>query len=152
MRLATLATICALLVGSAVRAQSTGTFIDRQAPTDLRVVSYNVFNDTIFTDTNPVQAAKFARVMSALQPEIVNLQEIYNHSAAEVASLMDSILPLGGGATWNAYKSSDNVIVSKYPLTLQQANTSPANWRGIAIALVDLPNAQFATDFYFMNQ
>jgi hypothetical protein len=85
MRIAALVHVCILFCAPAISAQSTGTFLDRHAPHDLRVVSYNVLFDTIFADTDPVQAAKFARVMTALQPEIVNLQEISSHSAANVA-------------------------------------------------------------------
>lgn len=54
----------------------TGTFIDRQLPSDLRVVSYNVYWDTIFPAISPVQAAKFERVINALKPDILHLQEI----------------------------------------------------------------------------
>jgi hypothetical protein len=140
-----------LFSAATLSAQNTGTFIDRHAPADLRVVTYNVLFDSIFEEENPVLAAKFARVMTALQPEVVNLQEISAYTAADVVSLMNSIVPPGAGATWYGYKSSDNVIVSKYPLTMQRSNTSPPNWRGIALALVDLPNDQFATDLYLMN-
>ncbi len=145
-------------VAPRLSAQTTGTFIDRLAPTDLRVVSYNVLWDTIFPEINATQAAKFERVVRALDPDILNLQEIDSpfdptttFSAADVANLMDSIAPLAGGANWHAHKGSDNVIVSKYPLSLQRTNTNPSSPRGIAIALVDLPDDTFATDFYFMN-
>ncbi|HEX2473702.1 MAG TPA: endonuclease/exonuclease/phosphatase family protein [Lacipirellulaceae bacterium] len=132
-------------------AQTTGTFIDRALPTDLRVMSYNVHDDSIFPDTSASQAAKFSRVVRALQPDVVNLQEIYSHTSADVAGLLNTLLPLGGSATWYAHQGFDNVIVSRYPLSLQRTNTSPASPRSIAIALVDLPNSNFATDFYFMN-
>jgi endonuclease/exonuclease/phosphatase family metal-dependent hydrolase len=142
-----------LLTAIAARlAAQTGTFIDRWDATDLRVVSYNIHLDDIFVDDNPTQAAKFARVMQALQPDILNLQEIYNHTAAQTASLMDAILPLGGGATWYAHQAFDNVVVSKYPLSMTATRTIPApSSTSYAIALVDLPDAQFDTDFYFMN-
>jgi endonuclease/exonuclease/phosphatase family metal-dependent hydrolase len=89
--------------------------------------------------------------MTALNPDVINLQEIYSHSAADAAALMNSILPLGVGSTWYTHQSFDNVIVSRFPLALQRTNTSPASPRSIAIALVDLPNSDYATDFYFMN-
>jgi len=143
--------LAALFVACSARGQTTGTFMDRLAPTDLRVVSYNIYFDSVFTDTDPVRAAKFARVMTALNPDVVNLQEIYAHAPNHVVALMNSILPLGGGETWYAHQSDDNVIASKYPLSLQRTNTVPSHSRGIAIALVDLPDVQFTTDFYFMN-
>jgi endonuclease/exonuclease/phosphatase family metal-dependent hydrolase len=132
-------------------AQTTGTFIDRGLPTDLRVMSYNVHEDSIFPNTSASQAAKFSRVIRALVPDVINLQEIYDHTSAEVAGLMNNLLPLGAGATWHAHQAFDNVIVSRFPLSLQRTNTIPASPRSIAVALVDLPNENYATDFYFMN-
>ncbi|MCH8839068.1 MAG: endonuclease/exonuclease/phosphatase family protein [Planctomycetes bacterium] len=127
----------------------TDTFIDRQQATDLRVVSYNVLSDTIFPDNNPAQAAKFVRVVNALDPDILNLQEI-NRSAIDVVNLMNSIAPLSSGS-WQAHQGRDNVIVSKFPLSMTETDTSPAGQREQAIALVDLPDEQFGADFYFMN-
>jgi endonuclease/exonuclease/phosphatase family metal-dependent hydrolase len=90
--------------------------------------------------------------MQALQPDVINLQEIYDHTAAQTASLMNSILPLGGGATWYAHQAFDNVVVSKYPLSMTRSSTVPVpSGTSYAMALVDLPNAQFDTDFYFMD-
>ena len=129
---------------------NTGTFIDRHLSTDLRVVSYNVLFDTIFPTQNAQQAAKFARVVSALDPDILNLQEILR-PASDVQNLMNSIAPLPGGTSWFVHKGGDNVIVSKYPLSLQRTNTSPPGERTQAIALVDLPDNLFSTDFYFLN-
>jgi endonuclease/exonuclease/phosphatase family metal-dependent hydrolase len=150
---ATTASLALCLISAALPAlaQPTGTFVDRLAPNDLRVVSYNIYFDSIFTDTNPTQAAKFARVMQALDPDILNLQEVYSHSAANVVGLMNSILPQGDGSTWHAHKASDNIIVSRYPLALQAMNTNPASPRSISMALVDLPNERYETDFYVMN-
>ena len=127
----------------------TGTFIDRQQATDLRVVSYNVLSDTIFPDNDPVQAEKFVRVVNALDPDILNLQEI-NRSAVDVVDLMNSIAPLTSGS-WQAHQGRDNVIVSKYPLSMTETDTVPAGQREQAIALVDLPDEQFGEDFYFLN-
>jgi endonuclease/exonuclease/phosphatase family metal-dependent hydrolase len=149
--IASILALSAILHARHLPAQTTGTFIDRQLPTDLRVVSYNIWQDSIFSDTHSSRPAKFARVMQALRPDVIALQEIYNHDASNVAQLMDSILPLGGGAHWNAHRSADNVIVSKYPLELLAYSTQPSALQNMAIALVNLPDSQFATDFYVMN-
>jgi endonuclease/exonuclease/phosphatase family metal-dependent hydrolase len=138
--------------GSALLAQTTGTFIDRNLSTDLRFVSYNIYQDSIFADTNTTQAAKFARVVQALRPDVLNLQEIYDHTASQTASLLNTILPLGNGATWYALQSFDNILVSKYPLTMTATDTIPEpSATSYAMALVNLPDAQFDTDFYFMD-
>jgi endonuclease/exonuclease/phosphatase family metal-dependent hydrolase len=140
-----------LAASTSLRAQATGTFIDRELSTDLRIISYNIFNDTIFPETSVTQAAKFSRLITALNPDVVNLQEIYTHTATDVVDLMNQILPLSAGATWYAQQGHDNVIVSRFPLLLGQTNTEPLSPRGIAIALVDLPDIQFETNFYLMN-
>jgi endonuclease/exonuclease/phosphatase family metal-dependent hydrolase len=132
----------------------TGTFIDRDQATDLRVVSYNVLWNTIFPDEDPTQAAKFERVVQAIDADIWNLQEIgpNNPTDDDVVDLMNTIMPLPGGATWYGHQSWDNVIVSKYPLTMLATDTIPEpSSTSVAMALVDLPDAQFDTDFYFMN-
>jgi endonuclease/exonuclease/phosphatase family metal-dependent hydrolase len=136
----------------------TGTFIDRHQSTDLRLMSYNVLWDTIFPTISPTQSAKFARVIQALDPDILNLQEIdspfdltTSFTAIDVRNLMNTIQPLDGGASWHAYKGSTNVIVSKYPLSMTRNDTSPSTLRGMAMALVDLPDAVYPADFYVMN-
>jgi endonuclease/exonuclease/phosphatase family metal-dependent hydrolase len=128
----------------------TGTFIDRLDPSDLRVVSYNPYWDTIFPDVNPDQANKFARLVNALDPDVLCLQEI-SRSAAEVASLMDGIAPLAGGGSWQAHQGRNSVIVSKYPLSMTATATVPSGQYDLAMALVDLPDDRFTADFYVMN-
>ena len=153
----TIASLLFCALNCAAVAQQTGTFIDRVRTTDLRVVSYNVLWDTIFPEVSATQSAKFARVVNALNPDILNLQEIdffddsLTFTATDVRDLMNSIMPLPGGASWFAHKGGDNVIVSKYPLTSQRTDTNPRTGRGLAIALVNLPNHQFTHDFYVMN-
>jgi endonuclease/exonuclease/phosphatase family metal-dependent hydrolase len=147
---AALAVFCILGIAASGRCQTTGTFIDRLGPTDLRLMDYNVEFDSAFPDTNAQQAAKFGRLIAAIPPDIVTLQEVYSHTASQTVSLLNSLLPLGGSATWYAYKGGDSVIASRYPLSLTRSNTSPTGPSGVAIALVDLPDNLYATDFYFM--
>jgi endonuclease/exonuclease/phosphatase family metal-dependent hydrolase len=128
----------------------TGTFIDRLNPTDLRIVTYNVNFDSIFPDENPTQAAKFVRVVNALDPDVLNLQEI-TRSASAVADLMDDIAPLPGGASWQTHQGYDCVTVSRYPLTMTRIAPIPAGFGDLAMALVDLPDATYAVDLYIMN-
>lgn len=126
--------------GSAVA--ETGTFLDRQRGGDLRLVSYNILFDTIFPDENPQQAEKFARVVQALDPDIMNLQEV-QQPAASVVALFNTIAPLPGGASWYA-AYGDNVIVSKYPITALPS-------RGARGGLVDLPDDRYSKDLFVMN-
>jgi endonuclease/exonuclease/phosphatase family metal-dependent hydrolase len=141
-----------ILWGIVVQASfaNTGTFLDRQRRIDLRVVSYNVLFETIFPEENMAQADKFERVVQALDPDVLNLQEIRTHSAADVVTLLNGIAPLPGGATWYAHQGDDNIIASKYPLSLTATNTVPPK-DGTSIALVDLPDDRFDKDLYVMN-
>jgi endonuclease/exonuclease/phosphatase family metal-dependent hydrolase len=152
--------VCLLMALATVNARAqTGTFIDRLLPTDLRMVSYNVLWDSIFPDRDATKAAKFSRVVNALNPDILNLQEIGDpftqgwtpKTGVDVRNLLNNIVPLSGGASWNVYMGGDAVIASKYPLSLTRNNTSPTGDKPQAMALVDLPNDQFPTDFYIIN-
>ena len=135
------------------------TFIDREQATDLRVVSYNILWDTIFPDNNPVQADKFERVLTALEPDVLNLQEIGDRfcgsctpkTAEDVRVLLNNLAPLVGGGSWHVHQGGDNVIASKYPLSMTETDTDPNGQRLQAIALVDLPDAQFEKDLYVLN-
>ncbi|MBU0641342.1 MAG: endonuclease/exonuclease/phosphatase family protein [Planctomycetes bacterium] len=139
--------LCLAAGGTLAQAQ-TGTFIDRQSSADLRIMSYNVYWDSIFPDVDPTQAAKFERVVHALDADILNIQEL-NRSATSVANLLDTIAPTPGG--WQAHKGYDCVIVSRYPLSLKRTQTYPVGYLDLAIALVDLPDERFMTDLYLMN-
>ena len=130
-------------------AAQTGTFIDRHLPTDLRVVSYNVWVSTIFPNVNSFQADKFERVVNALDPDILNLQEI-SQPAEDVVDLLNSIAPIAGG-TWYAHQRTTQVIVSKYPLSMLATSIDPHAVVDPSVALVDLPDTQYGSDFYVIN-
>lgn len=144
----------------------TGTFLDRPSEPNgplVRIVNYNVMWNSIFPEVDAARAAKFVRIVRALSPDILALQEIGTHpeergkpgarrrTAEDVAQLLNTQTPLPAGATWQAHQGSDNVIVSRYPLRSKAERTVPAGDRGLAIALVDLPDEQFAVDLYLLN-
>ena len=129
---------------------NTGTFVDRHLASDLRVVTYNPLFDTIFPEFNSTQSAKFERIVTALDPDILHLQEI-TVSTSFTLQLMNSIAPLDNDQGWYAHQGRNNVTLSKYPLSMTRTNTSPSGGRDQAISLVDLPDDQFGADFYFMN-
>lgn len=152
---------CLIIALMAIEAHAqTGTFIDRLLPTDLRMVSYNVLWDSIFPDRDVTKAAKFSRVLNALNPDILNLQEIgltfesgwTAKTATDTRNLLNSIAPLPEGASWNVFKGSDSVIASKYPLSMTRSTTTPLGDKSQAIAMVNLPDSQYPTDFYIMNE
>ena len=75
-----------------------GSFHARHAASDCRLLCYNVWANSIFPAVNPVQAAKFARVVAALDPDVICLQEV-NWSEGQIAQLLDGIAPLAGGGS-----------------------------------------------------
>lgn len=139
----------------------TGTLLDRAPDTDIRLVSYNVLWNSVFEDVDPDRAAKFARLVAALAPDVLALQEIGMHpedrgkpggrarTAAEVAALLDRLLPLTGGR-WQAHQGSDAVIATRFPLTMKATRVKPEGDRDLAIALVDLPDT-LGVDLYVLN-
>ena len=140
----------------------TGTFVDRAAGAELRFVCYNILWNSIFPEVSESGAEKFVRVMRALNPDVLALQEIAKPSwtkeenyrewsAGDVVRLMNVISPLPGGASWHGHQAYDNVIVSRYPLKMTAEQTKPAGDRSQAMALVDLPDGEFPVDLYVMN-
>ncbi|TWT78264.1 Endonuclease/Exonuclease/phosphatase family protein [Posidoniimonas polymericola] len=124
------------------------TFVDRFLETDLRVATYNVFFDANFSPnarTDPETPERFARVVNALDADVLNLQEIYNHSAQDVFELMSAVAPLPDGQQWHTHQYSDNVIVSRYPFK------SVSGRNGWAEALIDLPDQHYDVDLFIMN-
>ncbi|MDR9447139.1 MAG: endonuclease/exonuclease/phosphatase family protein [Balneolaceae bacterium] len=90
---------------------------DKEDASDMRVVSYNVYRDNPFDAlVNP----RFGRLFKALDPDIVGVQEVYDHSSAQLATLFEQWLPSTGGEAW--YHSGHNAgdgdthLVSRYPV------------------------------------
>lgn len=124
-------------------------------------MSFNVNWDSIF----PAEDSKnhnlrefdrqeaFERILRAVQPDVICLQEInYLRAPSELSQFLGRILSAEPADSWQIANVRDNVIASRfdlqeagyqlttslYPLDLQQA-----------AALIDLPNAQYGTtDLY----
>ena len=160
-RLLTIPAVLLLVAGADSFAQ-TGTFIDRDAPGDVRIVSYNINWDSIFPDDDPNNhgwrdfnmVEEFRRVVVALDPDILCVQEINDsppRDPNDVADILDEVLPLDGWELWRAHQGSDNVIVSRWDLSMLRTDTIPTTYRGQAMALVDLPDVLYSYDLYVMN-
>jgi exonuclease III len=108
--------------------------LDKLNPEDTRVLSYNVLRDNLF-DTN-VQAP-FERIFKAIDPDIIGLQEVYNNSGAQAASLIEDFLPSENGESWyHGDVGNDNLIVSRFPVIDQKAVS------GNAAYLLDLSSTK----------
>lgn len=147
-RLCALGVIAAALPGPA-DAQS---FLDKPAGA-IRIVTWNIAENSIFHesrgDTTEVgRPAQFRRVMRALNPDVVCLQEA-SRGAEAAAALMNSVLPLGNGDVWQAHAVLENVILTRFGLTERSEDVVAVGERrrGHAVGLVDLP-AHFDGDLY----
>lgn len=96
----------------------------RDDAADLRVVTWNVRNDGLWNSTH---APRFGRILSSLQPDILSLQEIYGHTAAETVSVVSSWLP----GTWYTASNSDCKTLSRFPILGSWAVSSNS------VALID---------------
>jgi len=86
----------------------------KAAETDLRVVNYNVLRDDLFESN---LNASYTRVLRAIDADVIAFQEIYNHSSAQTAQLIEQMLPSTGGQQWYHEKvGSDLVLLSRYPI------------------------------------
>ena len=124
------------------------TFIDRWDTNDVRVVSYNAYWNSPFApseDTDPTTPERFRRMMTALQPDVLAVQEMNAGSAVAMGLLLEQIMPLANGGRWSVHQRSDNVIASRYPILSRSGSL------GHADVLVDLPNDRFDSDLYVIS-
>jgi endonuclease/exonuclease/phosphatase family metal-dependent hydrolase len=84
----------------------------RSASTALRVVSYNTLQSGILY---PERAVAFRRILAALDPDVVALQECYDVNGADAKTIIDAWLPLPG-ATWNVRKVGELIVASRVPV------------------------------------
>lgn len=137
-------------------------FIEKTDPAHIRVVNYNINWDAIFPVGDPdshgfrefAKGKAFERVIAALQPDILCLQEINpSRDASEISDILNSIFGLSDEDGWQAMIVRDNVIASRFPLLTEgwqiETNTVRPDFSQAA-ALIDLPDGQFALDFYMI--
>ncbi|MBN4056395.1 endonuclease/exonuclease/phosphatase family protein, partial [Rhodothermus sp. AH-315-K08] len=134
--------------------QSTGTLpppptvsMARQNPSDIRVLSYNVERDGVFTAP---RTDSFNRLLRAIDPDIIGFQEISSHSAAQTLTLVETALPSQPGQNWHAARiEPDLVVVSRYPV--RQSFSIPGGRSGDANSafLLDL-RSQWGTDLLLL--
>ena len=87
--------------------------LERQLPVDIRLITHNVLNDSpFFAALEPL----FGRQLAAVVPDILNFQEIRNHSAAETAAFVDTYVAPNPGDIWYAADNNDCITVSRYPI------------------------------------
>lgn len=94
--------------------------LHRQNPSGIRVMSWNVKLSSILPP-NGVRNESFARIVRAIDPDVIALQEVMAPDlAAQLTRLMNGYIPLEGNRSWQVHTVSDNVIISRHPM----------QWRG----------------------
>ncbi|HEB83371.1 MAG TPA: endonuclease/exonuclease/phosphatase family protein, partial [Bacteroidetes bacterium] len=87
--------------------------LDRLDSAHVRLVTWNVLYDGIASRPEP-----FRRVLQAIQPDIIALQEVWSTEPAAVRGMLDAWLPLPGPLGWNAVKvNGDLIVASRWPIT-----------------------------------
>lgn len=127
-----------------------GGFLVRPGASSIRVMDFNVNWDSIFPDDDPQnhsyrdynRVEEFQRVLHAIQPDIICMQEIHHiRSSQDLADMIEAIL--GTGDEWHVTSTRDNVIASRFGLLtdgyeLQTGSFEPTLDQ--AAVLVDLPD------------
>lgn len=91
--------------------------LGRERPDDVRLVSWNVLRDSPWDGS---ESGKFERIVQALDPDVIHLQEIYDHSVTETRELVGGWLG-GSGDDWHAAGNYDCKTVSRFPILYSQA-------------------------------
>jgi endonuclease/exonuclease/phosphatase family metal-dependent hydrolase len=137
-------------------------FLKRRSPEHIRVMSFNVGWDSIFPDDDPQndrwrqdsKGPEFVRILKAVEPDIICLQEINSdRDPQQVGDILDAALPLGNDQTWQTHSGRDNVIAARFELALEAdrvIHSGSITNIGHAMALVDLPDAEYENDLYLI--
>jgi len=114
--------------------------ISQSPDAQVRILSYNVLFDNLFE--NNLQP-NFNRIISALNPDIIGFQEIYDHTGGQTASKVESFLPSGNDEQWYHGKiQPDIIVVSRFPvISGHPIGTSINDTEGNGAFLLDLFSA-----------
>ena len=86
--------------------------LPRQGDGTLRVAAWNVLNDSIF---NTSLTAVYDRLLTALAPDVISFEEVWNETAAQMVTRLNQLVPELG--PWTAVKlDSGNIIAARFPI------------------------------------
>jgi len=136
-------------------------FMERPTLESIRVMVYNVNWDSIFPDDDPKnhdfrdfnRVDAFARVMKAIRPDVVCLQEInYLRGSQELGNFLANAIGSVPDQTWQVANVRDNVIATRFDLVEKGYELEKGNVRlnlSQAAALIDLPDERYGdTDLH----
>jgi endonuclease/exonuclease/phosphatase family metal-dependent hydrolase len=137
-------------------------FLEKNAMQHIRLMSFNVGWDSIFLDDDPrnnrwrqdSSGPKFERIMMAVEPDILCLQEISPlRDPQQVGDILDTLLPLENDRRWQTHQGLDNIIASRFNLeeeTSRLVQSGNITSFGQAMARVDLPDDRYKRDIYLI--
>lgn len=136
-------------------------FFEKPAVNSIRVMSYNINWDSIFPLGDPqshdfrsfTKPNAFVRVLQAIQPDIVCLQEINSkRDPQQISDIFNAAFAESGEQNWQTTITRDNAIVTHFDLQVEgyeMAINSVIPNLPQAAALVDLPDELYGPlDFY----
>ncbi len=88
--------------------------LEQVVSSDIRIVSYNVLQDGFFVSG---QSTSVRKLVAEADADIYCFQEIYDHSAGDIADVMSNMLPVSGGQWFYEDVNPDIHILSKFPIT-----------------------------------
>lgn len=93
--------------------------IEKKSADEVRVMSYNVLRDNLFESS---VVDNYRRIFQAVKPDIIGLEEVYDHSGSQAAELIGTFVqPEDSGQWYSGDVGNDNLLVSRYPVTDQTA-------------------------------
>jgi endonuclease/exonuclease/phosphatase family metal-dependent hydrolase len=117
----------------------------KDKPAYVRLVSYNTEWDGLIE-----RPEYFDRILRALQPDIICLQEI-RRPIEQVRRRLDAALPLAEGGKWFVHKQGFSVLASRWAMSRPNFSTPFPTGSGQAMGLVALPKDRYATDLYVIS-
>ena len=92
--------------------------IDRQRPSDVRHLSWNVRFDSPWDQS---LRPSFGRILAAIDADIMSFQEIYDHDGDEVVDFVEDWVPSDPTSTWHVASNYDCHTVSRYAVLASEA-------------------------------
>jgi endonuclease/exonuclease/phosphatase family metal-dependent hydrolase len=120
-------------------------------------MSWNITLNSIFRPDG-VRRESFPRIIRALEPDVIALQEVLPDNGDELTALMNKFLPLPEERSWSVHVVSDNALISRFPMKHRGGRRvvpyafpqfgNPDFHFGFAAAYIDLAGSGRPRDLY----
>jgi endonuclease/exonuclease/phosphatase family metal-dependent hydrolase len=109
--------------------------LEKDDPSHLRIVSWNTLKDGLLKDK---RTDSFQNVLKAINPDIINLQEMYVTQAPKIEAQLEQWFP---DTDWHVHKMRDLITISRYPIVEPAEGRFPVI-NGASPVLIELPDGQ----------